>query len=48
MLKDSQIDKKYWAEAFMTAAYVRNMIDDLVNQGKSLYEARMKIKPNLA
>ncbi len=34
MLKDSQMAKKYWAEAFKTAAYVRNMIDNPVNQGK--------------
>jgi transposase InsO family protein len=39
MLKDSQMDKKYWAEAFKTAAYVRNMINNPVNQEKPTYEA---------
>ncbi len=48
MLKDSQMDKKYWPEAFKTAAYLRNMINNPVNQGKSPCDATMKIKPNLA
>jgi hypothetical protein len=47
MLKESQMDKKYWAEAFTTAVYVRNMINYPVNQGKSPYEATMKRKPDL-
>jgi hypothetical protein len=38
MLQDSQMNKKNWAEAFKTAAYVRNTIDHPVYQAKSPYE----------
>ena len=47
MLKDSGMDKKYWAEAMKTAAYVRNSLPCDVNQGKSPIEATMKQKPDL-
>jgi IS30 family transposase len=33
MLKDSQMDNKYWAEAFKTVAYVRYMINNPVEPG---------------
>ena len=48
MLKDSGMDKKYWAEAIKTAAYVRNRIGNEVNKGKSPYEATMKQVPDLS
>ena len=48
MLKDNGMDKKYWAEAIKTAAYVRNRIGNEVNKGKSPYEATMKQVPDLS
>jgi hypothetical protein len=48
MLKDSNMAKKFWAEAFKTAAYVRNRIKiEDMNNGMSPYEATMGQKPDL-
>ena len=47
MLKDSGMDRKYWAEAIKTAAYVRNRLPCDQNQGKSPFEATMNQKPDL-
>ena len=37
-LKDSAMNKKYWAEEIKTAAYVRNSIDNELNKEKSPYD----------
>ena len=47
MLKDSGMDKKYWAEAIKTAAYVRNCLPCDSNQGKSPMESTLDQKPDL-
>ena len=46
-LKDSAMNKKYWAEEIKTAAYVRNSIDNELNKEKSPYEAPMKQEPDI-
>ena len=47
LLKDSGMDKKYWAEAIKTAAFVRNSLPNDANQGKSPMEMTMGQKPDL-
>jgi transposase InsO family protein len=42
MLKDSNMANRFWAEAFKTAAYVRNRIKiEDINNGMSPYETTM-------
>jgi hypothetical protein len=48
MLKDSNMAKKFWVEAFKAAAYVRNRIKiEDMNNGMSSYEATMGQNPDL-
>jgi hypothetical protein len=35
MLKDSQLEKKYWVEALMTSIYTRNRVVNKANPNKS-------------
>ena len=42
------MEKKYWAEAIKTAAFVRNSLPNDANQGKSPIELTMDQKPDLA
>ena len=43
---DSGMNKQYWGEAIITAAYTRNMISSKSNQSSTPYEEVFKKKPD--
>ena len=47
MLADSQLPKRFWAEALSTAAYLRNRCPTNAVKGKTPYEAWTGNKPNV-
>jgi Reverse transcriptase (RNA-dependent DNA polymerase)/gag-polypeptide of LTR copia-type/Integrase core domain/GAG-pre-integrase domain/Zinc knuckle len=47
MLQDARMDKTYWAEAFVTAAYIRNAIASKTNESATPYELATKQKPDI-
>ena len=46
MIQDSGMDKKYWAEALVTAAYTRNMVSTSTRPGTTPYQDIYKKKPD--
>ena len=48
MLIESQLPKKFWAEALSTACYLKNRSSDRALDGRTPYEALTGRKPNVS
>ena len=48
MLSDSKLQKNFWAEALLTAAYLRNRSPTTAVEGKTPFEAWTEEKPNVS
>ena len=47
MLLDARLPQKFWAEAIMTAAYIRNRCPTKAVEGMMPYEAWHGVKPKV-